>query len=109
MVVCETSRLPHFLRNRLTDGCEIVSLMCRPAGRTSTRLISVKRLVRLHGYNAAGRFTSNEESTDLIWNLTSDLPCFNVVLQPATLLRALFTGSKKVKSKDIPVTGLGDL
>jgi hypothetical protein len=24
---CETSRLPHFLDNRLTDGGEIVSLM----------------------------------------------------------------------------------
>jgi hypothetical protein len=27
----ETSRLPHFLDNRLTDGGEVVSLMRRPA------------------------------------------------------------------------------
>jgi hypothetical protein len=28
--VCETSRLPHFLDNRLTDGGEVVSLTLRP-------------------------------------------------------------------------------
>jgi hypothetical protein len=27
---CETSRLSHFLDNRLTDGGKAVSLMCRP-------------------------------------------------------------------------------
>jgi hypothetical protein len=27
---CETSRLPHFLDNRLTDGDDVVSLMPRP-------------------------------------------------------------------------------
>jgi hypothetical protein len=29
--VCETSRLPHFLNNRLTNGGEAVSLMRQPA------------------------------------------------------------------------------
>jgi hypothetical protein len=29
--VCETSRLPHFLDNRLTDGGEVVSFTRRPA------------------------------------------------------------------------------
>jgi hypothetical protein len=29
-LVCDTSRLPHFLDNRLTDGGEVVSLTCRP-------------------------------------------------------------------------------
>jgi hypothetical protein len=28
---CETSRLPHFLDNRLTDGGEVVSLTRRPS------------------------------------------------------------------------------
>jgi hypothetical protein len=28
---CETSRLPHFLENRLTDGSEVVILTRRPA------------------------------------------------------------------------------
>jgi hypothetical protein len=27
---CETSRLPHFLDNRLTDGGEVISLKRRP-------------------------------------------------------------------------------
>jgi hypothetical protein len=27
---CETSRLPHFLENQLTDGGEVVSLTHRP-------------------------------------------------------------------------------
>jgi hypothetical protein len=27
---CEMSRLPYFLDNRLTDGCEVVSLTCQP-------------------------------------------------------------------------------
>jgi hypothetical protein len=27
---CETSRLPHFLDNRLTDDGNVVSLTCRP-------------------------------------------------------------------------------
>jgi hypothetical protein len=27
---CETSRIPHFLDNRLTDGGEVLSLTCRP-------------------------------------------------------------------------------
>jgi hypothetical protein len=28
---CETSRLPHFLDNRLTESGEVVSFKCRPA------------------------------------------------------------------------------
>jgi hypothetical protein len=40
-LVCETSRVPHFLNNRLTDGGEIVSLTCRPPF-TPQVLISVR-------------------------------------------------------------------
>jgi hypothetical protein len=31
LYVCETSRLPHFLDHRLTDGGEVVRLTRRPA------------------------------------------------------------------------------
>jgi hypothetical protein len=41
--VRETSRFPHFLDNRLTDGCEVVSLTLRllPPGRFLV-LISIR-------------------------------------------------------------------
>jgi hypothetical protein len=37
---CETSKLPHFLDNRLTDGGEVVSLTRRPP--VTPRKISVR-------------------------------------------------------------------
>jgi hypothetical protein len=55
---CETSRLPHFLDNRLTDGGEVVSLTRRPPFTPPGRflvLISVRgwvdprAIVRLEG------------------------------------------------------------
>jgi hypothetical protein len=46
---CETSRLPHCLDNRLTDGAEVVGLARRPAALYPTGrflvLISVRGLV----------------------------------------------------------------
>jgi hypothetical protein len=41
---CETSRLPHFLANRLTDGGEVVSLTRR---RPAARFLSSKRFLVL--------------------------------------------------------------
>jgi hypothetical protein len=54
---CETSRLPHFVDNRLTDGGEVVSLTRRPPC-TSLRdswYSFLLELSRLQGYSAAGR------------------------------------------------------
>jgi hypothetical protein len=54
---CETSRLPHFLDNRLTDGGEVVSLKHRPPftprkvpGTLSVRgSVDPRAIVRLEG------------------------------------------------------------
>jgi hypothetical protein len=53
---CETSRFPHLLDNRLTDGGE-VSLTCRSpfTPRKFPVLISVKRMSEPQGHSAAGR------------------------------------------------------
>jgi hypothetical protein len=57
---CETSRLPHVLDNRLTDGCEVVSLMRRPpfTPRKIPGIHFCLRLSRPQGYIAAGRIKS---------------------------------------------------
>jgi hypothetical protein len=57
---CETSRLPHFLDNRLTDGSEVVSLSRLPPlppGRFLL-LISVRGWVDNRAHSAAGRIRS---------------------------------------------------
>jgi hypothetical protein len=60
---CETSRLPHFLNSRHTDGVEVVSLTHRPV--FTTRKIPgthfCYRLSRSHGHSAAGRIRSFEK------------------------------------------------
>jgi hypothetical protein len=70
-----TSRLPHFLDNRLTDGGVAVSLTRLPPFTPST--ISgthfCYRLSRHQGHTAAGRIRSIEKSSDLIGNQTRDL------------------------------------
>jgi hypothetical protein len=78
---CETSRLPHFLDNRLTDGGEVFSLTRRPP-LTPTKIPGTyfcQRPSRPHGHSAAGRISSIEKSSDLIVNRTRDLPACSIL------------------------------
>jgi hypothetical protein len=59
----ETSRLPHFLDSRLTDGGEAVSLTPRPliTPRKIPGIHFYERLSLPQGHNAAGRIRSIEK------------------------------------------------
>jgi hypothetical protein len=61
---CETSRLPHILHNRLTDGGEVVSLTRRPVGLYPPQVDSWFSF-RPQGPSAAGRIRSIEKCNDL--------------------------------------------
>jgi hypothetical protein len=87
---CDTSRLPHLLENRVTDGGEVISIMRQPPftpGRF-LGLISVRGwvdrrvIVRLEGLGQL------KHSSDLIGNRNRDLPACSMVPQPSTLRRA---------------------
>jgi hypothetical protein len=45
---CETSRLPHFLDNRLTDGGDVVSVTRRPRGHTALPTSRIRTLCSLY-------------------------------------------------------------
>jgi hypothetical protein len=96
---CETSRLPHFLDSRLTDGREVVSLTHRspftPRKVHGTHFCW--RISRPQGHNAAGSIRSIEKSSDLIGNRTRDLPACSIVQQPTTLPRAPVSPGKVIK------------
>jgi hypothetical protein len=87
---CETSRLPHFLDNLLTDGGEVVRITRRlsftPRKIHGTHFCQI--LSRPQGHSAAGRIKSSEISNCLIGNRTRDLPACSIVSQPTTLPRA---------------------
>jgi hypothetical protein len=85
------SRFPHFLDNRLIDGCKVVSFT-RRLPFTPTKIPGTHfrwRLSRHQGRSAAGRIRKiKKKSNDLIKNRALDLPAYNIVPQPTTLLRA---------------------
>jgi hypothetical protein len=83
---CETSKIPNFLENLLTDGCEVVSLPRRPS--FAFRIISdtplYERLSRSYCYSVAGKTKWIEKSSDLNETRTRDLPACSLVPQPTT-------------------------
>jgi hypothetical protein len=79
---CETSRLPHFLDNRLTDGVQDISLKHRSLFTPQedswySFLLEAdpKAIVRLEG---SGKLKA---SNDLIRNRTRDLPACSIMPQ----------------------------
>jgi hypothetical protein len=66
---CKTSRRPHILDNRLTDGGEVVGLTRWPLFtlRKIPGTHFCKRLSRPQDHSAAGRIRSIEKFRDLIW------------------------------------------
>jgi hypothetical protein len=66
---CETSRLPHFLDNRLIDSGKVVSLTRRPAALYPRRMLvvnSVRGCVDRRATVRLGRIKSIENPNDLI-------------------------------------------
>jgi hypothetical protein len=86
---CETSRLPHFVDNRLTDGGKVVNIMRRPPFTPQEyswysfllEAVDPRAIVRLGGLGQL-------KNHDLTGNRTRDLPDCSIVPQPTTLPRA---------------------
>jgi hypothetical protein len=79
------SRLPYFLDNRFTDGCEALGADRHlPPGRFLV-LISVRGLV---DHSADGRIKSIKKSNYLMRNRTRNLPACSIMPRPTTLPRA---------------------
>jgi hypothetical protein len=73
--ITQTSRLPHFLDSRLTDGVKVASLTRRPpfTHRKIPGTHFCYKLSRTQGHSAAGRIRSIEKSNDVIGNRIPDL------------------------------------
>jgi hypothetical protein len=86
---CETSRLPHFLDNRLTDGAEVVSLTRRPSAPYPQEDSWYSFLLEVEAPMEIVRLGSIEKSHE-IGIRTRDLPVRSIVPQPITLPRSPF-------------------
>jgi hypothetical protein len=86
--VCETSWLPHFLENRLTDDSKVVNLTRRPpfTPRKIPGTHFCQRLSWPQGHSVAGRIRSIEKSNDLFGNRTRYLPACSIMHQPDDVL-----------------------
>jgi hypothetical protein len=94
---CETSRLPHFLDNQLTDYGEVVSLTRLPpiTPRKIPGTHFCQRLSQPQGHTAARWIRSIEKSNGLIRNRIRDLPACSIAPQPTTLPGAPLTNYRK--------------
>jgi hypothetical protein len=88
---CETSRLPHFLDNRLIDGAEVASPTSRSffIPQEDSWYSFLLEAESTSGHSVVGRIKSIEESNYLIGNRTRDLAACSEVPQPTTQQRAL--------------------
>jgi hypothetical protein len=80
-------RLPHYLDDRLTDGSEVVSIICQPPF-TSRKIPGTHFCYRLsppQGHSESGRIMSTEKSNGRFRIRTCDLPACIIVPQPSTL------------------------
>jgi hypothetical protein len=98
----ETSRLPHFLDNRHTNGGETLSLTRWPpfTPRKIPGTHFCWRLSRAQGHSAAGRIRSIEKSSDLVENQTRNLLACTVVPQPTTPPRAPSKYYEQIKENE---------
>jgi hypothetical protein len=90
---CETSRLPHFLDNWLTDNSEVISLMRQPpfTPRNIPGTYFCYKLSQPQAHSMAERIRATKKSNDLIRNQTHNLPVYSTVPQQTMLLCALIT------------------
>jgi hypothetical protein len=88
---CETSRLPHFLDNRLTDGGEVFRLTLLPPSTQGRFLVLISArgsvdstpIARLEGLSKLKNY--------LIGNLTCDLTACSIVPESTTRRNVVMT------------------